>query len=152
MSTIADKLAYLAETKNQIKASIIEKGVDVPDDTPFREYANKIAAIEASTTSYVVGEPVELILSTANWNGSRYTATVEGYKVGSYGLKIGVPSDSSVINTQAMIEAALTVSDHSFTAADAENGTAAYTTIVIAAVNTPAIDLTIWLFGLEVTE
>lgn len=142
MSATSDKLAYLVETKNQLKAAIIEKGVDVPDDTPFREYATKIASIEVGTTSYVTGDPVEVTLSSASWNGSRYIATVEGYKVGSYGLQIGVPSNSSVINTQSMIEAALTVSDYSSTTTNAS--------IVIAAVNAPTTDLIIWLFGLEV--
>lgn len=46
MST-ADKLNKLLETKQAIKQAIIDKGVDVSDDTVFAEYAAKINAIES---------------------------------------------------------------------------------------------------------
>lgn len=45
-NTIQDKLAYLAETKEAIKQSIIAKGVSVSDSDTFRSYANKIGSIE----------------------------------------------------------------------------------------------------------
>jgi hypothetical protein len=100
-------------------------------------------------TEYVIGTPVATTLAVDSWNGSRYTLTIENYNVGSFGLQIGVPSDSSVINTQAMVEAALTISDYSSTAANTENGTPASASIVISAVNIPSTALYIWLFGLE---
>lgn len=47
MGTIADKLNYLNETKEAIKTSIINKGVEVSDTDTFRSYAEKIDSIEA---------------------------------------------------------------------------------------------------------
>lgn len=44
--TIADKLAYLLETKEEIKQAIINKGVEVDDDASFRSYADKIELIK----------------------------------------------------------------------------------------------------------
>ena len=38
MGTTADKLVYLEETKADIRAALVEKGMDVPESTPFREY------------------------------------------------------------------------------------------------------------------
>lgn len=45
MGTTADKLAYLEETKTDIKNAIVTKGVEVPDGTTFRQYANLISGI-----------------------------------------------------------------------------------------------------------
>lgn len=47
MGTIADKLAYLGQTKAEIRDAIIKKGVAVPSKTTFREYAGKIREINA---------------------------------------------------------------------------------------------------------
>lgn len=46
MGTTADKLAYLAGTKSAIREAIIDKGVNVPEGTTFRQYASKIASIQ----------------------------------------------------------------------------------------------------------
>ena len=56
MST-ADKLNKLLETKAAIKKAIINKGVDVADDTVFADYPAKIDAIEADL------ETIELVHS-----------------------------------------------------------------------------------------
>lgn len=53
MGTIAEKLTHLEDTKTAIKQAIIDKGVQVADDTPFRNYADKIGEISGG------GEPVE---------------------------------------------------------------------------------------------
>lgn len=45
MGTIADKLAYLAESKEQIRQAIEGMGVSVPNNTPFRQYGEKIEGI-----------------------------------------------------------------------------------------------------------
>lgn len=45
MGTTADKLNKLLETKANIKQAIIDKGVDIPDDTKFADYPSKIADI-----------------------------------------------------------------------------------------------------------
>lgn len=47
MGTIAEKLQYLNDTKTQIRAAITEKGVIVPNNAPFRSYADLIRGIEA---------------------------------------------------------------------------------------------------------
>jgi hypothetical protein len=46
MGTIADKLKYLSDTKEEIKQAIIDKGVAVEDDATFRSYARKIGTIQ----------------------------------------------------------------------------------------------------------
>ena len=45
MGTTADKLNKLLETKQAIKQAIIDKGVDVADDTVFADYPGKIESI-----------------------------------------------------------------------------------------------------------
>ena len=45
MGTTAEKLAYLADTKTDIKNAIVAKGVDVTDGTTFRQYADLISGI-----------------------------------------------------------------------------------------------------------
>ena len=48
MSTVAEKMAYLLDTKTAIKDAIVAKGVEVPEETTFREYADKIQEIQSS--------------------------------------------------------------------------------------------------------
>lgn len=43
--TTADKLTYLQGTKEAIRTAIVNKGVPVPEETTFREYATKIGQI-----------------------------------------------------------------------------------------------------------
>ena len=45
MGTTADKLEYLQGTKAAIKEAVVSKGVDVPESTTFRAYADKIGEI-----------------------------------------------------------------------------------------------------------
>lgn len=45
-NTIQDKLAYLEDTKEQIKQAIVAKGVSVSESDTFRSYADKIGSIE----------------------------------------------------------------------------------------------------------
>lgn len=45
MGTTAEKLAYLNNTKNAIKDAIVAKGVDMPEGTTFRQYADLISGI-----------------------------------------------------------------------------------------------------------
>ncbi len=55
MGAASDKLNHLAGTKTAIREAIAAKGVDVPEATPFRQYATKIAAIPQGSGSG--GEP-----------------------------------------------------------------------------------------------
>lgn len=45
MGTTAEKLAYLDATKTAIKDAIIAKGVEIPEGTTFRQYADLISGI-----------------------------------------------------------------------------------------------------------
>lgn len=51
MSTIIEKLNEIFNIKNNIKQSIINKGVDVPDNTPFANYPDKINNITGGSGS-----------------------------------------------------------------------------------------------------
>lgn len=95
----SDKLQKLLETKEQIRQAIIDKGVEVGDDTVFADYANKISAIESGgsgdSTTYVNPDFYEIrtnggtdykglfrdyngtSLDIGNWDTSKVT-TMEG--------------------------------------------------------------------------
>ena len=62
MSTTADRLNYLENTKLAIKQALTDKGVTVSDSDTFRSYANKIDEIQSGGGGLVEGvkEPVEL--------------------------------------------------------------------------------------------
>lgn len=47
--TTACKLAVTNEAKTLIRNALINKGVDVPDTTPFRQYAGKVDGIETGS-------------------------------------------------------------------------------------------------------
>ena len=105
-------------------------------------------------TSYVVGLPVALTLT--GWDpdaqGTTYDLKVEGYKIGAGGVQLGLPSDSSAVNTQAVIASALTIVKTRVYAPNKEKNTVGYTIITISAVNAPSRELTVAIFGLEEAE
>lgn len=45
MSTLANKLQYLVDTKSEIRKAIVAKNITVESSTPFRNYADKISEI-----------------------------------------------------------------------------------------------------------
>ena len=53
MGTTADKLVYLEETKADIRAALVEKGMDVPESTPFRGYGDLIRGISGDSLATV---------------------------------------------------------------------------------------------------
>ena len=67
MSTTADRLNYLENTKLAIKQALTDKGVTVSDSDTFRSYANKIDEIQSGGGGLVEGvkEPVDLGYSFA---------------------------------------------------------------------------------------
>ena len=105
-------------------------------------------------TSYVVGLPVALTLT--GWDpdaqGTTYKLKAEGYKIGAGGVQLGLPSDSSTVNTQAVVAAALTIVNTAVYAPNKDTNTAGYTIITISAVTAPSRDLTVAIFGLEEAE
>lgn len=105
-------------------------------------------------TSYVVGLPVALTLT--GWDpdaqGTTYKLKAEGYKIGAGGVQLGLPSDSSTVNTQAVVAAALTIVNTQVVAPNKNTNTAGYTIITISAVTAPSRDLTVAIFGLVEAE
>ena len=105
-------------------------------------------------TSYVVGLPVALTLT--GWDpdaqGTTYKLKAEGYKIGAGGVQLGLPSDSSTVNTQAVVAAALTIVNTAVYAPNKDTNTAGYTEITISAVTAPSRDLTVAIFGLVEAE
>ena len=108
----------------------------------------------AGGTSYVVGLPVALTLT--GWDpdaqGTTYKLKAEGYKIGAGGVQLGLPSDSSTVNTQAVVAAALTIVNTQVVAPNKNTNTAGYTEITISAVTAPSRDLTVAIFGLVEAE
>lgn len=54
MGTTVEKLAYLLDTKNEIKSALTEQGQDINDNDTFRSYADKIRAIKGGTIEAVL--------------------------------------------------------------------------------------------------
>lgn len=104
--------------------------------------------------TYVVGTPVSFTLT--GWDpdvqGTTYKLKAVGYKPGANGVQLGLPSDSSTANTQAVVAAALTIANTNVTAPDKEKNVAGFTEISIPAVNAPSRELTVAIFGLVEVE
>lgn len=47
--SVSEKFAYLMQTKDLMRKMLISKGQDVPEDLPFRDYIEKIAALGPTT-------------------------------------------------------------------------------------------------------
>ena len=65
---------------------------------------------------------------------------------------MGLPSDSSTVNTQAVVAAALTIVNTAVTAPDKSKNVAGFTEITISAVTAPSRELTVAIFGLVEAE
>lgn len=151
LRAVKDRLQRILENSN---AAIIEKGGTEAADLSGVPAA--ITALPAGETglTYVVGEPVSFTLS--GWdeplNGTTYKLKAEGYKIGAGGVQLGLPSDSSTVNTQAVVAAALTIVNTMVIAPNKDTNTAGYTEITISAVTAPSRDLTVAIFGLVEAE
>ena len=101
---------------------------------------------------YVIGEPLERVISAAEWdpelNGATYEMEIDGYLPGEYGVQIGLPSETSTVNAQAVAAAALSIPNVTL---KSSNDVVTGVQITLSAVNPPTKDLTIAFFGLEET-
>ena len=61
MGTTADKLNKLLETKANIKQALIDKGVDIADDTKFADYPAKIESIIVGDSAYEIPNFFEIV-------------------------------------------------------------------------------------------
>lgn len=112
MSTTAEKLAYLSETKAQIRDAIVAKGVEVPETTVFRDYKDKIGAIETGVQLDPLNNPAaaENIYSgyeAYDQNGTKLTGSAQtysqgysdGYEAGSLRPELSNPAGPLQIHT-----------------------------------------------------
>ena len=60
MGTTAEKLAYLEATKADIRAALVEKGIDVPESMPFRQYGDLIRTM--------ISAPEKKALNNMTWD------------------------------------------------------------------------------------
>lgn len=120
--TISDKLVRLNEVKQQIKQSIIDKGVSVADTDTFASYATKIGEIQTGGGGEVVnktkfGATVDTFLGDVDADGAMGRPTwssplvFSGVKaIGMYGLQYAFYKNNGV--TSVDLSSLQTVSDY----------------------------------------
>lgn len=109
IDTINEQLTLLENTKSEIKQTLINKGQDIDDSTPFSVYADEINNlidtsdadatvnnIEIGKTAYVNGQKIEGILSLGTSIEANPTSATES---GNY-IKLATTMSEKIIMTQ----------------------------------------------------
>lgn len=65
--SVSSKFAYLMQTKEMMRNILIQKGQDVPEDLPFRDYVEKIAAVQ---------DAAEVVSSIIDYTGTPHKGDV----------------------------------------------------------------------------
>ena len=65
--SVSSKFAYLMQTKEMMRNILIQKGQDVPEDLPFRDYVEKIAAFQ---------DAAEVVSSIIDYTGTPHKGDV----------------------------------------------------------------------------
>ena len=99
MGTTTEKLTYLQGTKDAIKNAIVAKGVEVPEGTTFRGYAEKVGEIPAGAKT------AKVTLEGYNGGGQR-DDTFINYLNEEYDYIYLVDKDGKVVgeNTKVLLE------------------------------------------------
>ena len=143
---------YLTNTADltAVADAIREKG----RTTDLLSFPTGMITAVRNIKSYVVGLPRSFILT--NWDpdvhGTTCTRDLVGYKIGASGLQVGLPSNSSTVNTQAVVAAALTIVDTQVNEPNESENKVGFTRVTFSAVTAPSRDLIIAVFGLEEAE
>ena len=132
MGATSNKLNYLLETKEAIRNAIEDKGVEVPVETPFREYASKIDELtkplifdgELAEIEIHPGKDAFSVEATAEWQEEKQAYAIG--KVNVLGAEDLVPDkiryDATIFGVQGIYKpdnVVLTSSSRTYTA----NGT-----------------------------
>lgn len=131
LDTVTPDVLFLGYTAHNKKAELIT-GTYVPD---------------ASTTNYVVGNPVNFTLLASEWNGTTYNLDLSAYPAVSNNIVIGIPTTSSMYNATLMANAALSIAQVSISR-NSETQELTSATARISAVNQPTEDLLVAIWGL----
>ncbi len=135
----------------KLQEKIININGDVVPDEGYAGLSKiTVNVASAPVSGYVIGEPFDVELDVDTWNGTTYSELIiSNYKEGPYGVQVGLPTNSSAPEMQAVIEAALTIVQVRTLVASDDGTTPQRIALTFSAVKQPTTSLKIALFGLE---